>query len=84
MTRHFARKELHWSGYDLMFGDRRMIAIYQKDDNPKLFYIGWNDGVLSKDFYNLEWAKENSMKWAMQMLADEAELNSQETPLRGL
>ena len=81
--RHFARKELHWNGYDLMFGDRRMIAIYQKDNNPKQFQIGWNDGSTSDDFYNIEHAKENSMKLAMKMLTEEAAQDSQETPLGG-
>ena len=71
--RIYARKELKWKNYDLFLKDRRVIAIYEKDDNPELFYVEWNDEVRSADYYNKPRAKEHAMLMALRELNNEVE-----------
>lgn len=78
------RKELHWEGNDLFLKDRRMVGIYQKDNDPRMWNLGWNDDTFSKDYYNKTRAKEHAYREALKELNNgmsEEDLDSQETPL---
>jgi len=64
----YSRKDLKWKGYDLMLEDRKLSAIYEKDDNPFMFQVEFLDGVLSEDYYNKTRAKEHAMRIALKEL----------------
>lgn len=66
--RIYSRTALHWEGYDLFLDDRKLSAIYQKDDNPELFHVEYTDGTLSVDYYNIQRATEHATKIALKEL----------------
>jgi len=67
------RNRLKWKGNDLFFQNIRIIAIYEKDDDPELFYVEWNDGVRSADYYNKSRAKEHAMAEGLKILNNTTE-----------
>lgn len=72
------RNRLKWKDNDLFYQDQRVMAVYQKDDDSRLWQVGWNDGTLSVDYYNKTRAKEHAIVMALKELNNGVEESEQD------
>jgi hypothetical protein len=80
--RIYARKELEWKKNRLMLGKEEICSVVPYKSkwsglNTGMYKIKWPNGDLSKDYYNLSWAKENALRYS------HSRLNSQEMAREG-
>lgn len=69
-------KKLNWKDNKLYYGNRLMYSVVKDAQHESMFRIEYpgylNTGpTLSEDFYNLSWAKENSIMMALEDLNGE-------------
>lgn len=55
---------LSWEDNKLFYEGELKVEVVPAE-LPRMFRLKWPDGVLSADFYNIDWAKQNARKIAM-------------------
>lgn len=62
MSTHYASCHFTWEKDRLYLVDKFLIEVVPFKEYPGMFKLRWADGTLSKDFYNLTWARDNCIK----------------------
>lgn len=67
--RTYGRDRLVWRpGYHIECEGKFYCSVIPVEGNEKMYKVGWPDGIVSKDYYNLTRAKDHAVKETLKLL----------------
>lgn len=71
--RHPSSDRLLWEDNKLYYEGEFKVEVVPDTKHPNMFRLKWPDGVLSRDFYNITWARQHAREIAMDLSEQDME-----------